>query len=68
MKITERNRPELKCPMCGNLLIHVNDEEDGKSIDCEWTCISCRKGIRSPIFYGYTQSDIDNQTPKYVMF
>lgn len=67
MKITEENHPELTCPICGNLLIHINDEKDGQLIDCKWTCVPCRNGLRSPMFYGYTQSDINNQTPIYEM-
>jgi hypothetical protein len=66
-KITNENHPELKCPVCGNILIHENDEKDGKLIDCKWRCIypSCRgMELEFPVYYGYTQEDINNQERK----
>jgi len=63
MKITEENCPELKCPVCGYLLIHENEVKDNQLIDCKWICInqSCRKSLEFRAYYGYTQEDINNQ-------
>lgn len=50
----------LKCPKCGQHLI----KSEGKC-DCEYTCFNpdCRgSNMDFPIYYGYTQRDIDNNT------
>jgi hypothetical protein len=66
VKITEENHPDLKCPVCGFSLIHVNEVKEGQMVDCKWMCItpSCREGLEFPTYYGYTQEDIDNQVKK----
>ena len=53
----------LRCSKCGEFLIRVNEVKEGQRVDCKWMCInpSCRKDMEFPIYYGYTQEDIDNQ-------
>lgn len=59
---------KFHCPRCGLLLIRVNDiVKNGQRIDCAYMCInqSCReKNMEFPIYYGYTQEDINNNISK----
>jgi hypothetical protein len=44
-------------------LIKINIFKDNKAVDCAWMCITieCREmKLDAPIFYGYTQEDINN--------
>ena len=53
------NEP-LKCPLCGYLLVKIHDKQDS---DCAYECftLECRGDrLEAPVFYGYTQKDIDN--------
>jgi len=61
--MTEEETKLLMCPKCGSLLIRVNEEKEHQRVDCKWMCITqdCRKGLEFPVYYGYTQKDIDNQ-------
>jgi hypothetical protein len=54
----------LKCPKCDSFLIRVNEEKEGRRVDCKWMCINptCRTGLVFDTYYGYTQKDINQNS------
>jgi hypothetical protein len=65
-KCWERN-VTLVCPTCHLPLIKLRTTIEGVELDCAWTCLmlECRKDkLEAPVFYGYTQEDINNNLIK----
>jgi hypothetical protein len=60
----EKQPKLLKCPKCHELLIRVNEEKECQRVDCKWMCINrtCRVGMEFPVYYGYTQKDINQNS------
>jgi formylmethanofuran dehydrogenase subunit E len=61
--MTEEIVKLFTCSKCGELLIRVNEVKEGHRVDCKWMCINpvCRKDMNFPVYYGYTQEDINGQ-------
>jgi hypothetical protein len=55
------NKKDLKCPVCGMLLIKREGE-----CDIEYVCFNpvCRKEHEFPSYYGNTQDEINNNLIK----
>lgn len=66
----ELNQPDvelLKCPRCREWLIRIRNEKDMLAEGYTWSCINWRcRGMNPefPVFYGYTQKDIDENEAK----
>lgn len=62
--MSDEEKELLTCPKCGSLLIRMNEEKEGHRVDCKWMCINqtCRVGMEFPIYYGYTQKDINENS------